>query len=226
MPLKITILTLFPEVIEPYLSTSIPKRAKEKGLVEYSIVNIRDFGEGTHQIVDDKPYGGGAGMVFKADIMAKALKESRVESRESRVILTSPSGTPFNQAKAQDLAKLEDIVIICGHYEGFDQRFIDKYVTEEISVGDYVLSGGELPALTITDAVVRLIPGVLNKEESHQNESFSEGLLEYPHYTRPQDFEGQKVPEVLLNGNHAEIDKWRKEKALEKTRKVRPDLIK
>ncbi len=224
MPLKITILTLFPEVIEPYLSTSIPKRAREKGLVEYQIVNIRDFGEGPHQIVDDKPFGGGAGMVFKADIMAKALQESGYKG--TRVILTTPSGTPYNQNKAQELSKLEEIAIICGHYEGIDQRFIDKYVTDEISVGDYVLSGGELPALTITDSIVRLIPGVLNKEVSHLKESFSDGLLEHPHYTRPSDWEGNKVPEVLLSGNHQEIEKWKKEKSLEKTAKARPELLK
>lgn len=220
--MKITIITLFPEVITPYLNTSILKRAVDKGKVKYEVINLRNFGEGKHKVVDDKPYGGGAGMVLKADILAKAL-----EKGVGKVILASASGTPFKQQKAQELSKLDHLTVVCGHYEGVDQRFIDKFVDEEISIGDYVLTGGELPALVITDSIVRLIPGVLEKPEATQNESFSPyNLLEYPQYTRPEEFEGQKVPQILLSGDHEKIKTWRKQQALEKTKKARPDLLK
>lgn len=218
--MKISIVTLFPEVFNPILNTSILKRAQAKSLVEFELINLRDFGGGKHQIVDDRPYGGGAGMVLKADVLAKALNNIK-----SRIILTSASGKPYKQRDAQRLSNHDHIVIICGHYEGVDERFIENYVDEEISIGDYVLTGGEIPAMVIVDSIIRLIPGVLEKPASTQNESFSEGLLEYPQYTRPEEFEGKKVPKILLSGNHAQIEKWRKEQSLKKTQKIRPDLI-
>lgn len=224
--MKITILTLFPEMFEKVLHTSILGRAETKGLVEYQFVNIREFGEGVHQVVDDRPYGGGVGMVFRADILAKALHSVLSEKNSNtKVILLSASGKPLKENISLSLSKLGHLILICGHYEGVDQRFIDKYVDEEISIGDYVLTGGELPAMVVLDTVVRLIPGVLKKEEATQKESFSDGFLEHPQYTRPEEFEGKKVPQILLSGNHAEIEKWRREKSLEKTKKNRPDLL-
>lgn len=225
--LKISIITLFPEIFPPVLNSSILGRAQKKGLVEFEFINLRQFGEGKHQVVDDRPYGGGAGMVFRSDILAKALNSITNYDTpvQHYVILTSASGIPFKQAKTRELSKLNHLIIICGHYEGVDQRFIDKYVDEEISIGDYVLTGGEIPAMVIADSVVRLIPSVLEKEEATVNESFTENLLEGPQYTRPEEFEGKRVPKILLSGNHGEITKWRKEKALEKTRKVRPELL-
>lgn len=220
--MKFSIITLFPEVFEPILNSSILKRAQKKGLLEFELVNLRDFGEGKHKVVDDRPYGGGPGMILKADILSKVLRSVK---KYDKVILTSASGKPYKQKLVQRFSKLDHMVIVCGHYEGVDQRFIDKYVDEEISIGDYVLTGGEVPAMVIVDSVTRLIPGVLEKPEATAQESFSEGLLEYPHYTRPQDFEGKKVPEVLLSGNHQEIAKWRSQKSLEKTKKIRPDLL-
>ncbi|OGE64341.1 tRNA (guanosine(37)-N1)-methyltransferase TrmD [Candidatus Daviesbacteria bacterium RIFCSPLOWO2_02_FULL_36_7] len=236
--MKISIITLFPEVFEPILNSSILKRAQKKGLVEFELINLRDFGEGKHQIVDGRPYGGGAGMVLKADVLAKAVKQVyskqltvnrkrslSTENCKLKTILTSASGNPYKQNKAKELSKLDHITIVCGHYEGVDQRFIDKYVSEEISIGDYVLTGGEIPAMVITDSITRLIPGVLEKPEAIQNESFSTPLLEHPQYTRPDEFKGEKVPEVLISGNHAQINKWRCQKSLEKTKKIRPDLL-
>ena len=220
--MKLSIITLFPEVFHPILNSSILKRAQEKGLVNFKLINLRDFGEGKHQQVDDRPYGGGAGMVLRADILTKAVHKVR----SHKIILMSASGKPYKQTKAREFSKLKHLIIVCGHYEGIDQRFIDKYVDEEISIGDYVLTGGEVPAMVIIDSISRLIPGVLQKPEAIINESFSEGLLEYPQYTRPEEFEGEKVPEVLLSGNHAEIKKWRSQKSLEKTKKIRPDLLK
>ncbi len=224
--MKVTILTLFPEIFPTLLDFSILKRAQKKGLFSYQIIDLRPFGEGIHQIVDDKPFGGGAGMVFKADILAKALKSINYDPQQTKVILTSASGKLYQQKIAKTLSQYEQLIIICGHYEGVDQRFIDKYVDLEISIGDYVLTGGEIPALIITDSVVRLIKGVLNKEESLEEESFENNLLEYPHYTRPQEFEGETIPEVLISGNHAAIKKWHHEKALAKTQENRPELLK
>ncbi|KKS13486.1 tRNA (guanosine(37)-N1)-methyltransferase TrmD [Candidatus Daviesbacteria bacterium RIFOXYD1_FULL_41_10] len=226
--MKIQVITLFPEIFKEVLSASIIGRAARCGLVEFEFINLRDFGEGKHKVVDGRPYGGGAGMVLRADILTKALKSAKckVKSEKSQVILTSASGKTYKQDDAQRLSKMENVIIVCGHYEGIDQRFIDKYVTEEFSIGDFVLTGGEIPAMAIIDSIVRLIPGVLKKEEATLYESFSENLLEYPQYTRPEEFEGEKVPEVLRSGNHAEIKKWQKEKSLEKTKKVRPDLLK
>jgi len=220
--MKISIITLFPTSFNPILNTSILKRAQNKGKVSFELIHLRDFGEGKHQVVDGRPYGGGAGMVLRADILAKTLSSIK---GEKHVILTSASGQPYKQATARRLAKLDHLVIVCGHYEGVDQRFIDKYVDEEISIGDYVLTGGEIPAMVVLDSVVRLIPGVLEKEEAVINESFTENLLEGPQYTRPEEFEGKKVPEILLSGHHAEIAKWRKQKSQQLTKKIRPDLL-
>ncbi|MDO8576938.1 MAG: tRNA (guanosine(37)-N1)-methyltransferase TrmD [Candidatus Daviesbacteria bacterium] len=219
--MKFSIITLFPEVFEPILNSSILKRAQKKGLVEFELTNLRNFGEGKHQIVDDRPYGGGAGMVLRADILAKAI----YKVRSHKIILMSASGKPYKQTKAREFSKLKHLIIICGHYEGVDQRFIDKYVDEEISIGDYVLTGGEIPAMAIIDSITRLIPGVLKKPEATIDESFSEGLLEYPQYTRPEEFEGEKVPEILLSGNHQEIANWRQSESVKRTKKIRPDLL-
>lgn len=217
--MTISIITLFPEVFEPILNSSILKRAQKKGKVSFELINLRDFGEGKHKVVDGRPYGGGAGMLLRADILAKALPKT------GHVILTSASGKPYIQKDAQRLSKLDHLIIVCGHYEGVDQRFIEKYVNEEVSIGDYVLTGGEIPAMVIADSVIRLIPGVLKKKEATENESFSTNLLEHPQYTRPDIWKNKLVPPVLLSGNHKKIEEWRKEKAEEKTKKIRPDLI-
>lgn len=233
--MKITIITLFPNLIKEILSTSIIGRAEKKGLVKYDIISLRQFGEGPHQVVDGRPYSGGPGMVLRPDILAKALKSIYSKrSKHKLVILTSPSGNTFTQQRARELLNFKELIIICGHYEGVDQRFIDKYVSEEISIGDFVLTGGELPAMVITDAVVRLIPGVLKKSEALTAESFSIfqepssniRLLEYPQYTRPENFEGIRVPKVLLSGNHGQVNDWQKQQSLKKTIAVRPDLLK
>lgn len=224
--LNISIITLFPNLFDQFLSTSIIKRAQAKGLVTFKLIQLRDFGEGQHQTVDDRPYGGGAGMVLKVDVLKKALDKSAENNPNMHVILTSAAGKTYSQAEAEKLSKMENIVIVCGHYEGVDQRFIDNFVDEELSIGDYVLTGGEVPAMVIADSVTRLVPNVLKKPGATKEESFSKRLLEYPHYTRPEQFEGESVPKVLLSGNHQEIKKWRGQKSLEKTQKVRPDLLK
>lgn len=224
--MKISIITLFPEVFQPILNTSILLRAQKKSLVEFELINLRDFGAGNHKIVDGRPYGGGAGMVLRVDILAKAINMIvKKTKKQPYIILTSASGKPYKQKMAQKFSKLEHIVIVCGHYEGVDQRFADKFVSEEISIGDYVLTGGEIPAMVIIDTVTRLIPKVLKKPEATKDESFSQRLLEYPQYTRPEEFAGKQVPAVLLSGNHSEIKKWRAQKSLEKTKKIRPDLL-
>ena len=217
-------------MFETYLSTSILGRAQKKGKVTFRLINLRDFGEGKHQIVDGRPYGGGAGMLLRADILSKALssvvnRHSLTKNEKRKTILMSASGITYKQSKSRELSKLDHIIIVCGHYEGVDQRFIDKYVDDEISIGDFVLTGGEIPAMIIADSIVRLIPGVLKKEEAIINESFTENLLEGPQYTRPDAFEGLKVPEVLTSGNHGEVDKWRIKESLQKTKKIRPDLL-
>lgn len=205
------------------LGESIVKRAQEKGLVEINIQDLRRWAKGTHKQVDDRPYGGGVGMVLMIEPIFEALQ--KIKSPSAHTVLLDPAGSPFNQEKAQELAKLNHLILLAGHYEGVDERVREHLVDEVISIGDYILTGGELPAMVVVDAVVRLIPGVLEKEEATRYESFSEGLLEHPQYTRPEDFRGWKVPEVLLSGNHKEIEKWRKQKSLEKTKKVRPDLL-
>ncbi|MBN2651666.1 MAG: tRNA (guanosine(37)-N1)-methyltransferase TrmD [Spirochaetales bacterium] len=220
--MKITILTLFPDIVESFFRNSIMEKAVNKNIIEYNIVNFRDFAFDRHKTCDDAPYGGGAGMVLKAEPLALAL--DTVVSSQSKVILPTPSGIPLTQSLAYELAEHEELVFICGRYEGIDQRIIDTYVDQEITIGDYVISSGEIASLVIIDSVYRLIDGVISKE-SLAEESFSDNLLEYPQYTRPEEFRGLKVPPILLSGNHAEIDKWRKEKRIEKTIKNRPELL-
>ena len=199
-------------------------RSQEKELVNLEVIDIRDFSENKHKQVDDYPYGGGAGMVLKPEPMFKAV-ETITEGRKPRIILMCPQGERFTQEKAEELAKEEELVFLCGHYEGYDERIREHLVTDEISIGDFVLTGGELPAMVIIDAVVRLLPGVLGQEASHIHDSFSTGLLEHPHYTRPQEFRGMKVPDVLLSGNHAKIEEWREQQSLKRTFERRPDLL-
>ncbi|MBR0426720.1 MAG: tRNA (guanosine(37)-N1)-methyltransferase TrmD [Clostridia bacterium] len=220
--MKFDVLTLFPKMFEP-LNSSIIGRAREKNLIEINLINIRDFSKDKHKKVDDTPYGGGAGMVMMPDVVYDAYKS--IGDENAKVIYMSPQGKKLNQKKVEELAKQEHLIILCGHYEGIDQRVIDKIVDEEISIGDYVLTGGELPAMVLIDAVSRYNSGVI-AEESREEESFANGFLEYPQYTRPEVFEGVKVPEVLLSGHHANIEKWRKEKAIEITKLKRPDLLK
>ena len=219
--MKFDVLTLFPEMFDN-LKQSIIGRAQEKELIEINTTNIRDFSKNKHKKVDDTPYGGGAGMVLMPDVFYDAYQS--VKTDKAKVIYMSPQGKKLDQKKVEDLSKESHLIILCGHYEGIDQRVIDKIVDEEISIGDYVLTGGEIPAMVLIDSVSRYVKGVL-KEDSIKEESFSNGLLEYPQYTRPEVFEGEKVPEVLLSGNHQNIDKWRKEKSLEITKLKRPDLL-
>ncbi len=224
--MKISVVTIFPHMFTGVLGESILKRAQEKGLVGFEVIDLRDFTEDRHRSVDDYSYGGGPGMVMKPEPFFKAVEHLQKQSGQgAHVILTSPQGRVFDQQKALKLAQKAELIILCGHYEGVDERVREHLVHEEISVGDYVLTGGEIPAMTIMDAVTRLIPGVLT-EESTEEESFSSGLLEYPQYTRPQTFRGLSVPEVLLSGDHAKIKKWREEQALSRTVKRRPDLLK
>ena len=220
--MKFDILTLFPEMFEP-LNQSIIGRAIKNNLIEINLINIRDFSKNKHKKVDDTPFGGGAGMVIKPDVVYDAYKS--IENKDTKVIYMSPQGKKLNQSKVEELSKQEHLIILCGHYEGIDQRVLDKIVDEEISIGDYVLTGGEIPAMVLIDSVSRYKEGVLSKE-SIEEESFSSGILEYPQYTRPEVFEGVKVPEVLISGNHQNIDKWRKEEALRITSIKRPDLLK
>ncbi|HEY3297420.1 MAG TPA: tRNA (guanosine(37)-N1)-methyltransferase TrmD, partial [Armatimonadota bacterium] len=219
--------TLFPEVIQCGVDYSIVKRAREKELVSVLVHNIRDFTTDKHRTTDEPPYGGGAGMVMKPEPIFSAVESVKTEcwTEETRVILMSPQGAPFTQSHAVELSTCPHLVFLCGHYEGVDERVLDHLVTEEISIGDYVLTGGELPALVVLDSVVRLIPGVLGDEQSALEESFSEGLLEYPQYTRPAEFRGWSVPEVLLSGHHAQIAKWRRKQSLERTLNRRPELL-
>lgn len=222
--MKIHVLSLFPEMFTGVFGSSILKKAQEKGAIELAVTDIRDFSENKHKQVDDYPYGGGAGMVLKPEPMFNAV-EAITEGRTPRVILMCPQGERFTQKKAEELAKEEDLVFLCGHYEGYDERIREHLVTDEISIGDFVLTGGELPAMTVIDAVVRLLPGVLGQQDSHIQDSFSTGLLEHPHYTRPADFRGMKVPDVLLSGNHAKIEQWREEQSFKRTLQRRPDLL-
>jgi len=222
---KIDILTLFPEMFDALLGSSILGKAVERGIIEVNVVNIRDFSRDKHRRVDDYPYGGGAGMVMMPQPIHEAIASVKKGCPDARVILTSPRGKPFVQEKAVALSRQSHLVILCGHYEGVDQRVIDSMVDEEVSIGDYVLTGGELPAMVIVDAVARLLPGVIGSLKSLEEESFTGGLLEYPQYTRPAEFMGMKVPEVLLSGNHKRIEEWKREKAIEATRVLRPDLL-
>ncbi|MDD5005215.1 MAG: tRNA (guanosine(37)-N1)-methyltransferase TrmD [Candidatus Omnitrophica bacterium] len=228
--MKIDIITIFPEIFDAVLNESILKRAQAKGLVEIYVHNLRDYSGDKHRKVDDRPFGGGPGMVFSPEPLFKAVEHIKACPRKRKwhgqVILLSPQGKTLNQKMAQKLSKDKHLVLICGHYEGIDERVRLKLVDEEISIGDYVLTGGELPAMVLVDAVVRLVKGVLGDEDSSKSDSFSDGLLEYPHYTRPANFKGMKVPKVLLSGDHEIIAKWRKDQSLKVTKKKRPELIK
>jgi tRNA (guanine37-N1)-methyltransferase len=223
--MKIDLITLFPDMFKGPFDMSMLWKAQEKGLVDIKIWDLRKFGLGPRHTVDDTPYGGGDGMVLKPEPVVAAIEAAKAGNMDARVIAMTPSGHKYHQAMAQELANLPGLIVVAGHYEGFDERIL-RYVDDQISVGDYVLTGGELPAMVIVDSVVRLIPGVLGGEMSAHDESFSDpSLLEYPHYTRPQEFRGQSVPAVLQNGHHAEIMKWRRDQAEAKTRVFRPDLI-
>lgn len=224
--MRFDIMTLFPELCDTILSESIIGRARKAGIIEVFTHNIRDYSKDKFRRVDDTPYGGGKGMLMKPDPICDCF-DAVVEGSEKKpyTVYMSPKGTVFTQEKAKELSSYDRIVILCGHYEGVDQRAIDAIVDEEISIGDYVLTGGEVPATILVDAVSRLLPGVLSDSECYEVESHSDGLLEYPQYTRPYDFRGEKVPEVLISGHHEKIDLWRKEKALELTRQKRPDLL-
>ncbi len=233
--MRIDIITLFPKMFSGPFDESIVKRAVDKKLVEIHITNLRDFAIDKRGTVDDKPYGGGVGMVLRPEPIFEAVTNIKKTMKQlsGRTILLSASGKQYNQKKALEFSKIDQLILICGHYEGVDQRVVDHLANEEISIGDYVLTGGEIPAMVIVDSVIRLLPGVLTKSDATKHESFSPSLeiptakllVEYPQYTRPQEFHGFKVPEVLLSGHHKDIEKWRQDQALKKTRKIRPDLI-
>lgn len=224
--MKVDIITLFSDMFKGPFDMSMLWKAQDKGLLTINVVDLRQFGLGARRTVDDTPYGGGDGMVLKPEPVVAAIESCKQQSGKdsSYVLLMTPRGKKFSQAIAGDLAKMDHLILVAGHYEGFDER-INEYVDMELSIGDFVLTGGELPAMVIVDAVTRLIPGVLGGEQSAHDESFSDKLLEYPHYTRPEEFRGHKVPEVLKSGNHSKIDKWRREQSEIKTRQNRPDLL-
>jgi len=223
--MRIDIITAVPELLLGPLNHSIPKRAQEKGLLELHIHNLHEYGIGKYRQIDDYPFGGGAGMVLKPEPLAAAIEKLTKERNYQHIIYTTPDGEPFKQHRANQLSLLENIIIICGHYKGIDQRIREQFVTLELSLGDFVLSGGEIAACAITDAVVRLLPGVIGNEESALSDSFQDNLLAPPLYTRPENFNGSQVPEVLLSGNHAKIETWRLEKSIERTQRLRPDLL-
>jgi len=223
--MRVDIFSLFPQVFNPYLEISILQRAIQNNLVEIHNHNIRDWASDRHHTTDDVPYGGGGGMVMKVDPVFAAVEDILGKPPACPVILMTPQGRVFDQKMAYELSSKEHLAILCGRYEGIDERIREKLVTDEISVGDYVLTGGELPALTVLDAIVRLIPGALGDPDGAQEDSHASGLLEYPHYTRPPEFRGMQVPEVLLSGNHAEIARWRREQAIKRTLVRRPDLL-
>ncbi|KKQ93223.1 MAG: tRNA (guanine-N(1)-)-methyltransferase [candidate division CPR2 bacterium GW2011_GWC2_39_10] len=224
--IKFHILTLFPDLFSGFLKESILARAQKQGLIEIYVYNLRDWGIGKHNQVDDSPYGGGTGMVIMMEPIDVAIKEITKDwmPKKNRKILLTPQGKIYNQKKAEDLSKYENVLLICGRYEGFDER-IRALVDEELSIGNYILNGGEVAAMAVVESVFRLLPGVLTKEEATRIETFHDGLLEYPQYTRPEDYYGKKVPPVLLSGNHAKIEKWRHEQAVKKTIEKRPDLL-
>lgn len=222
------IMTLFPEMFPEIMETSILGRAKAQGLLDWEAVNIRDYTLDKHMKVDDYPYGGGAGMVMQAEPIYRCFealtKKMKPEPKKKRVIYVTPQGHVFNQKMAEEFAREEELVFLCGHYEGVDERVLEEIVTDYVSIGDYVLTGGELPAMVMIDTISRLVPGVLHNQDSAETESFSDGLLEYPQYTRPETYHEKKVPEVLLSGHHKNIEAWRFEKAIERTKTFRPDL--
>lgn len=224
--MKITIISLFPEMFSSPFKYSIIKRAIEKKIISLNFLNLRDFGIGKHKTVDDTPYGGGRGMVLRVDVLHKAIekaKDKKLTKNKEKIILLTPTGIRYNQKTAMEYSNLKHLIIICGHYEGFDER-VNKYIDEKLSVGDFILTGGEIGAMLIIDSVARLVKGVI-KEESFQKESFSP-LLEHPHYTKPRTYDKKSVPDIILSGNHGKIDDWRKEQSLKITKKVRPDLLK
>jgi len=221
--MRVDIITLFPEFFQTFQEHSIVGRAIKNNKLELVVHNLRDWSKDSYNSVDDRPYGGGPGMVLRVDVVAPAIEAVKKENKEAVVILTTPQGQVYNQSVAGELSK-QNLIIVCGHYEGWDER-IREYVDREISIGDYVLTGGELAAMIIIDSTVRLLPGVLGDDSSSHEESHSNNLLEYPQYTRPESYDGRTVPEILLGGNHKEIEKWRSEQAEEKTKKLRPDLL-
>ncbi|WP_044478323.1 tRNA (guanosine(37)-N1)-methyltransferase TrmD [Paenibacillus antibioticophila] len=226
--MRMDVLTLFPEMFEGVFTSSILGKAQEKGIVSLSAVNFRQYAGNKHGTVDDTPYGGGGGMVLKPDPIFRAVEDLLGRTEQGtvpRIILMCPQGETFTQRKAEELAREEHLIFICGHYEGYDERIREHLVTDELSIGDYVLTGGELPAMVIIDSITRLLPGVLGNELSAVTDSFSTGLLEYPHYTRPVEFRGWKVPDILLSGHHANIEDWRRREALRRTWLRRPDLL-
>ncbi len=222
--MRIELLTLFPEFFDSPLRQSMLRRAQELGAVTFRVINLRDFTQNRHKVCDDRPFGGGPGMVMKIEPLVAAIRELRREDPEIWVLLLSPQGRLFDQDKARELSEHPHVALICGHYEGVDDR-VRFYIDEELSVGDYILTGGEIPALAVADAVTRLVPGVLGGEGATTEESFQTGLLEYPHYTRPRVFEGHETPEILLSGDHAAIARWRRQEALKRTARLRPDLL-
>jgi len=226
--MRFDIISIFPELFAGVLDCGILRRARQSGLVDIRMVNLRDFTRDKHRSVDDRPYGGGEGMVFMPGPLFEAVESCLGPEKdpETQVVLLTPQGKTWSQELAAEFATIPHLILICGRYEGVDQRVIDSLVDREISIGDFILTGGEIPAMAVLDSVVRLIPGALGCSDSAVNESFSTGLLDYPQYTRPAEFRGQAVPDVLLSGDHAKIEKWRKEKALEKTQRARPELIK
>ena len=227
MTWKANILTLYPDIYPGYLGYSLLGKALEKKIWELNIYNLRDFGEGKHKSVDDKPFGGGAGMIIKPDILGDAIEETLIKNHDQqKLVYLSPKGKPFKQVDAEKFSQSNGVSILCGHFEGIDQRVIDIYEVEEISMGDYVLTGGEVASFAFLDAIIRLLPGVLGNEISIKDESFSDNLLEYPQYTKPQEYKNIKVPDVLLSGNHEKIAEWRREKSIEITEKNRPDMLK
>ncbi|WP_343841069.1 tRNA (guanosine(37)-N1)-methyltransferase TrmD [Salinibacillus aidingensis] len=224
--MHIDILTLFPEMFEGVLNSSILKKAKDMEAVQYNTINFRSYSDNKHQKVDDYPYGGGAGMVLTPQPLFDAVEDlSSNRSSKPRVILMSPQGEPYTQKKAEEFSREEHLILICGHYEGYDERIRTHLATDEISVGDYILTGGELGAMVVTDSVVRLLPGVLGNDHSAIQDSFSTGLLEHPHYTRPREFRGMNVPDVILSGDHQKIEDWRQKESLKRTWERRPDLL-
>ncbi|SDW00595.1 tRNA (Guanine37-N(1)-) methyltransferase [Marininema mesophilum] len=224
--MRFDVLTLFPEMFTGFFSSSIMKRAIAKGLITASAINFRDYTTDKHRTVDDTPYGGGGGMVLKPEPLFQAVEDLKRDQTESpRVLMMSPQGEPFTQHKAEELSTASQLIMLCGHYEGFDERVREHLVDEEISLGDYVLTGGELPAMVMIDSISRLLPGVLGNESSADEDSFSTGLLEYPQYTRPADFRGLKIPDVLLSGHHRQIEEWRRHESLRRTFHRRPDLL-
>lgn len=223
--MKINVLSIFPHMFEGVFGSSIMKKAQEKGAVSLEVTDFRVFSTNKHGQVDDYPYGGGAGMVLKPEPLFDAVESLVAQGRKPRIVLMCPQGARYDQKKAEELAQEDDLIFLCGHYEGYDERIREHLVTDEISIGDFVLTGGELAAMTVIDSVVRLLPGVLGQEASHVNDSFSTGLLEHPHYTRPADYKGMKVPDVLMSGNHAKIEQWRMEQSIKRTFERRPDLF-